>query len=459
MVVHARRENEYRRPHYQEPATMRGDDPDFWDFNDDLYNAIRAAELAAEGAALRARAWAAMWHQAALVVLGISLVLGIAMLEAPPLRPWSGQAQWMFVLGLLCYLAIVAIAFWSRPKPAGPELHEIRKIRHQIAALYTRLQQAPGRSPNTVLLQKVAEGVTLLDQQLIPALCELIEKRDTLRRVLRRYERGQIRAPSSEMLAHLQGVLARYEVGIDECLQHAADAYGRLITLLQLGDDDDVANRARAWADDLKRLHDAMLEVLRGADPSAHDDATPEPRDPEPPDPVAREQEPDDIAEDVPVADGAPAGQSGLSVAGFSHLVEEALRSVRDRTRLVDCELIDYLPNTIAAVLREQRGGREGEATRLEQAGALQHVLIGAVDRLLPSGEMPGSGIFAMRRYHVLHGQYIEGRPPRQIMHQHAIAEATYHRDRRRAIRVLTIEVIEQEALHAQHRANGHEPH
>jgi hypothetical protein len=438
---------------------MRDDDPEFWDFNDEVYNAIRAAELAAEGAALRARAWAALSHRVAFALLGSSLLMAAAMHWIPFLRPWSGQAGWMVGLGLLCYLAIAAIAFWSRPKPAGPEIHELRKIRHQIAALYVRLQQASGRRPNAVLLRILAEAVTRLDDQLIPALRELVEKRDTLRRDLRRFERGQIRAPSAEMMQHLRGVLAQYEAGIDECLQHAADAYGTLIRLLQMNNDDDVANRARAWADDLMGLHDAMLEVLRGADePLRADGAAP----PEQPGAATREAQPEvqpverDPTSAEPIA--AQTSREELTDKDVEGIVKEALGYVRERAlgRLGRCSLISFLPCTIAAALRERRNGHVGAPTSLEQAEAVREILIAAIDRLKPRDENPNQG-GAGDWYRVVRLMYLESRTTEQIEHIVGIGNRTVFRYRDNAVEVMACDLRQREERHALGGSNGHD--
>ena len=93
---------------------------------------------------MRARAWAALVHWAALALLGVSLLLGIAMLTLPILRPWYGQAVWVFLLGFACYLLIVAIVYWTRPTPKAPEVRELLDIRHQIASLHVELQRVTG---------------------------------------------------------------------------------------------------------------------------------------------------------------------------------------------------------------------------------------------------------------------------------------------------------------------------
>ncbi len=157
------------RLHDLEPAVTPGDDSEFWDADADIYNAIRAAQLAAEGAALRASARAAVMHRVALALLGVSLFLAIAMLLVPQLRPWSGEAVWVLLLGLAAYVAVVAIVYWMRPRPVAPELSQLRHIRNNIATLLERQRLRRVRQ-DQVLIRTLTDAIRYLDEQVIPAL-------------------------------------------------------------------------------------------------------------------------------------------------------------------------------------------------------------------------------------------------------------------------------------------------
>src|SRR5215212_11730686 len=146
---------------------MFTDDFGLWHGNEGVYNAFQTADLAAEGAALQASARAALFHWAALALLGASLLLSIAMLLLPSLRPWSGQAVWVLILGLLAYLAIVAIVYWSRPTQSAPELRKLRRIRHGIAALLVERQTSRGMRQDPVLIRTLSEAIDHLDEQVI----------------------------------------------------------------------------------------------------------------------------------------------------------------------------------------------------------------------------------------------------------------------------------------------------
>jgi hypothetical protein len=435
---------------------MLADDLGLWDFSDDVYNALRAADDAAEGAALQASARAALLHWAALALLGASLLLSLAMELLPGLRPWSAQAIWVLVLGVLAYLAVVGIVYFSSPTPPAPELSKVRRIRHGIAALLAERQAARGARRDPVLIQALTDAIRHLDEHVIPALHQLIERRSSLERELGRYVRRELHAPAPEVLERLQRLNARLQVAIDECVQQAANAYAMLVALLQEGDDEDVAARARSWADDLARLYDSLAEVLHGTDePARATDGPARPTDGPADTPVPPSTASTDAEGATARAHAASTGQPDRSVDELVPLVEEALRCVRDRSALVGRDLIAYLPYTVAEILREQRNGHASEATGLEQAGALQQVLIAGVQRLRPGDEIPDGGGSEQVRLRVLHDQYVEGRPPRQIMMRYHIAEATYHRYRRRAIRILTQELIEREALLARRQRDA----
>jgi hypothetical protein len=466
VLFHVRR----RRLHILGSPSMTRDDFDFWDVSDHVYNAIRAAELAAEGAALQASARAALLHWVALLLLGASLLLGIAMLTLPILRPWYGQAVWIFVLGFACYLLVVAIVYWSRPIPSAPELRTLHKIRHDIAALLLERRRARGahRDP---LIQTLSDAIQQLDEHIIPTLDQLIDRRSNLERELRRYERGELHTPKPELLELLRRLRDRLQTAVDECVQQAANAYAMLVALLQEGDDQNAALRARAWAESLTTLYEALNEVLRGADERGQSDMTGDQsqsgtRHATNKDSMDQPGSADDLLTDHGVAADQSSEDASLeavtgsrSTAGdqkngqelsvellFPH-VEEALRRVRDRGQLVGCALSEQLPWTKTSTL-QQRGTRGVDATPLEQAAALQQMLAEAVDRLKPDPGSTGHNASATDFFKVLRGQYFEGRPILQLRNQLGFAETTYHRYRRRAIRVLTQELIEQEEFY-----------
>src|SRR4051812_8653625 len=137
------------------------------------------------------------------------------MLLLPMLRQWSGQAVWVLLLGVAAYLAVAGIVYFSAPTSPAPELLEVRRIRHGIAALLAERQAARGTQRDPVLIGALTDAIRHLDEQVIPALRQLIERRWSLERELGRYQRGELHAPAPEVLERLQKLHARLQVAID----------------------------------------------------------------------------------------------------------------------------------------------------------------------------------------------------------------------------------------------------
>jgi hypothetical protein len=140
----------------------------------------------------------------------------------------------------------------------------------------------------------------------------------------------------------------------------------------------------------------------------------------------------------------AQANLAEVSREHFVRLTEEALRRLNNPAALAECGLIDRLPRTLAAAAALGRDGelpgQAREATPLEQARAVREVLAEAIERLKPPDGVPEA-----LQFHILREEYLLGRPNKQIMTRHSISEGTFHRNRRRAIAVLAVELARQE--------------
>jgi hypothetical protein len=416
------------------------DDRAFWlevelpDLEVRLYNPLLKAEISAKGAGVRASTRAALLHPVALTLLGASLMLAAALHWLPTLRPWSDRAAWVALLGVAAYLAVVAVAHWSRSTPMPAEIRHLRRIRQSIAALLADRQDGPKDRQDPVLIGTLKDAIRHLDEQVIPALEQLIGRQEKLRAHLARYDRGELHAPEPGVLERLRAIYARQQAAIHECVQQAANAHATLVALLQEGDDTSIGERARTWADGLLTLYDSLAEVLRGTDQQAPTGDT------------AGRAPGGEPAETT--ASSAPAAgtavQPGESPVALVPLVDEALRRVRTPARLTECGLIAQLPLTVGAACQAQRNGRGGAPTPLEQAHALRQVLISAVERLRPADAPDSRGSRDML-HGVLDGVYLKGMSIRQTMSQFSISESTLHRYRREGIRVLAQELGEQE--------------
>jgi hypothetical protein len=151
-------------------------------------------------------------------------------------------------------------------------------------------------------------------------------------------------------------------------------------------------------------------------------------------------------------------GQVVVTQAELVPMVEEALRKLNNPAALASCELIQGLPHTLSATHSENGAGVLLHPTPLDQAHLLREALGRAIERLKP-GPTKQSDQHAGRpeslHYDVLHEEYVQGLTTRAVMMRHNIAESTFHRYRRDAIRVLAQELLRQEELLAQPR-NGH---
>ena len=130
------------------------------------------------------------------------------------------------------------------------------------------------------------------------------------------------------------------------------------------------------------------------------------------------------------------------------NFVQEALRQLDDTAALSQSQLILLLPRTLASVCFQGRGeGTLGELTLLEKAPALREALIAAIEGLRPPGEFIGSQEPPALQYHILRLACVQRRPVADILTRLNIAEATYFRNRRAAIRTVARHLQSQEEL------------
>jgi len=386
----------------------------------------------------------ALTHPFGLLLLAASALVAGAMAMLPALAPWAARAPWVLLLGVLGYVAGAVVVMTAPSTPASAELRQLVAIRESIAArLAERRAASQGNSELTRLL---ADAVVQLDEEVIPALKQLLERQQQLAKYLARYEKGELPKPDAVVLDRLEAIHARQRAASEECIRHAVNADAALIALLQEGDDAKVAARAQAWSRDLIALYDSLAEVLRGggeADGSSY------------------------VAEGVGVSTGEPGrasepiwvdgrnGAGGQSAERFVQPIEEALRRLNNPAALSRCELIDLLPSTIAA-MRASWGDAGGlTATPLENAQALREVLTVAVERLRPTNRAAAASGSQALHYSIISEAYVTGISNARIITKHAISESTFHRNRREAILGLAQELCKGEELLSQPKAEG----
>ena len=382
----------------------------------------------------------ALTHPFGLLLLAASALVAGAMAMLPALAPWAARAPWVLLLGVLGYVAGAVVVMTAPSTPASAELRQLVAIRESIAArLAERRAASQGNSELTRLL---ADAVVQLDEEVIPALKQLLERQQQLAKYLARYEKGELPKPDAVVLDRLEAIHARQRAASEECIRHAVNADAALVALLQEGDDARVAARAQEWSRDLIALYDSLAEVLRGGSESEAS--------------VASTQ--DEVVagyRGVFETSSFANGDSGEvdSTDRFVPLTEEALRRLNNPSALSKCEIIEHLPRTIVTVRGSWGVAAYSEPTPLEQAQALREVLTVAIDRMKPANRAAGS---AQTLHHaILSEEYVLGMSNKHIMQRYKIgSESSFHRYRREAIAGVAGELRKQEELLAKRRAS-----
>lgn len=392
-------------------------------------------------------------HPLALAVLLVSLALASVCAWLPPLRPWSWLAGWLLIWGLVSWLAIAAAPEAAGRLAAPRELRQLRAIRQALARRLAqqRAREAEGSSP--VWTSVLTEALERLDDDVEPALRELLTRHESVSRHLRLYQAGRLPLPDQTIFARLTELELRQRTAIRESVQQASNAEGALLALLEERSDGDAPERARGWTDELVLLHDTLVNAL-GGDPNDESDEGPPERG-------------DALNEASPFAPASVAEQRGTvpangpeycldpDLAVVTSQVEDALRTLNNLSALAKSELIAVLPHTLSGV-REKQCDTSCDATPLEQAQALHEALCVAIDRLKPLDGLNGADGVRALEHGIVFEEYVLRRSTRQIMVRHFVAEATFHRRRRAAIRAIASDLLAQEGQLARGHSNGH---
>lgn len=370
---------------------------------------------------------AALKQPLALVLLAGTLALVGAMLAVREFDAVAHRAPWLLAWGLLAYAFTVAVFVRCAPDIRAPELQQVRAVRSSISRLRTSVQYE-----RAAAAPFIAEALQHLDDHLLPALRQLLMSAQGLAEYLSRYDStiagphgarhspAGLPAPDPAVLERVQARYRQQRTAIDECVREVANAEAALVSLLAVSDDTELGTRARVWSNDLLRLHDSLLEALRGSDL---------PAPPAPPDPVP-----------VPM----PALPTN-DAEEWDRFTEEALKVMNNHFALAKCGLLGLLPHTLTAIRDGWGASRLPGATPLEQAQALHEVLGQAIERLKPvDGSDKGEPAL---RYNVVRERYLEGKEVKQIFMRRSISESTFHRYRRDGIEAIARELKEQEHL------------
>lgn len=372
---------------------------------------------------------AAILHPVGVAVLGLSIAVALAMAVLPQLYLWSSRSGWALVWGLAAYGTIVAAFHFlpSSPPTHPAELRPLLQIRGQIAGRLNRLRDPSGAGRRIELESILEDALRQIDDQITPKMSELLGREADLRRKLDLYDGRKIPLPDRPHLERLETIHERQRKVIEACVLQAANADATLEAILQEGNDAEIAERARVWADDLVVLHDAIREVIQDEEAHGESDDVPVPAELGP------------ILASAGSAEAAP-----VPDAQFVAPLEEALRRLNNIALLARSGLVPLLPHTLVETMHARVNGLSADPTPTEQAHALQKVLIDGIERLKPLDRDDGVASESIQ-YHILHEEYVEDHPTKWILGKYAISESTFHRHRRQAIDCLAADLAKQE--------------
>jgi hypothetical protein len=375
-----------------------------------------------------------IWRQSLGHPVGLALLGGGALLAGllallPALAAWSERAPAMLLVGLAAYGATAGVAArW----PASPqELRRLRAARREIARLLTERHRplTPDLRPEWDDL--ASEALLEIDEEIAPALVQLLIRTADLNRHLTAYEDTRRHPPDPLVLEDLWGIHTRQRAAIATCVQRVVNSEAALLALLQEPGDAGLLDRLRRWVGDLAALHSELALALTGPPVVLPEH--------QPVIPTPEEHEDERSAPDLSVR--------LAERPGFEDLVREALRHLNKLADLAECGLIACLPCTLREILRGKRPADRDESTPLERAQALREVLVAAIERLDPGDkEVTDEAL----QYRVLREEYILGMSTKYIWARHAISDSTLHRRRREGLHALAKELSTRERILAQ---------
>jgi hypothetical protein len=379
----------------------------------------------------------AIVHPVGLAVLSVTLGFAVAVALLPQLYPWRANVGWLLLWGFLAYLAtaLAASSLPSAPPPPQPELRDLLRVRGHIASRLRRMSRAGERRPE--LESVLRDALRQIDNDITPDMRRLLERQAALSDYLDRVHRRALPVPDQPYLDRVEAIRERQRITINTCVQAGANALATLVAVLEQGDSAVTSQRARAWAEDLDVLHDAIVEVIRdeGEPPRPVVDAAAR---------VLERGEREDYADRRESAGLHTVEEADPTTKLDALLVGTALRRLNNSALLAESELIRHLPHLVLDALHAQgRNGTSADPSPVERAQALRKVLCDGIERLKPEDDSsvnPGS-----MQYRILRQEYVEGHPTKWLEARFAISESTLHRHRKAALRLLARDLLKQE--------------
>jgi hypothetical protein len=381
-------------------------------------------------------------HRVTLALFIASLVLAGVVAGRDPRAPELAVAALLW--GAIACAASLAVAARARPGAASPVLRAFQSGRGTIVAEIQRLRRDPAVQRNAELVQVLTDALTILDDEIAPALRQLADSETDFRHHLALYAAGRLPRPHPDALERLESNRARQRDGMESAVQRIAGAEATFFALIHRVHDPGVVAQAREWLGELRAIHADLGDVLRGpAD------------EPEPILRLAAASPPS--AKSVPAPGLLRPGATSVPAPGLltpdeaadqakkqlTKLVEEALRQLNKPGSLASSELTTRVPRTLAATRKQWSQGSLLEPTPLEQAQALGEVLNAAIDRLKPARADDQAP--AALQYEVLHLEYRLGMETKHVADRLHIGDATFFRYRRAAIQAVAEDLRSRE--------------
>jgi hypothetical protein len=153
-------------------------------------------------------------HPLAVGLLLASLALAAACQWLPALRAWSWLAGWMVVWGAAALAVTLVGLRWSRRFSDPVELLELHAIRQALARRLGQ-QRSNQRDRPSTWTDILSEAIERIDDDIEPALRELLIRHSSVSRHLRLYERGSLPLPDNEIVERLRAIERRHRAAID----------------------------------------------------------------------------------------------------------------------------------------------------------------------------------------------------------------------------------------------------
>lgn len=199
-------------------------------------------------------------HPAGLALLAASAVLAGIVASLPAAADWSDRAPRLLLLGAGAFAACAAVVF--RWPPSALELRRVRAARREIARILADRRGSVANAHKATWDRLTSEALLRLDEEIVPALVQLLARRAGLARHLTAYQDARRSSPDPALLEELRATENRQQLAITLAVQWVVNAEATLIAVVQEMGDIATLTRLESWLGDLASLHDELVHTL-----------------------------------------------------------------------------------------------------------------------------------------------------------------------------------------------------